>query len=197
MKDQYEKNSASVDLDLQKTKSKKRNKKKKKLIAFATSFVAFSVAVAILVGAIANYYLNKLNYGDIQGAVSDTLDAEEEIFFDISEFESMGSDDGLFVSTDFEYSGDEEWLDDSSTKSNKKTKSKIRDIIASAGNMIDSNISQQIQDQANAEIKDNINSDGVWYSDSVYNLLIIGYDAGAAEQVMFMALIEAGEEEEE
>ena len=133
----------------------------------------------------ANYYLDKLNYGDVQGSVSDTIDAEEEILFDVSAFESMGGEDGLFVSSDFEYSGDEDWLNDLPTQSNKKTKSKIRDIIAGAGNVIDENVSQQIQQQANAEIQENIKSDGVWYSDSVYNLLIIGYDAGAAEQVMF------------
>lgn len=182
MKDRYEQ--IDISVDSQKTKSNKKKSKKKKLIALATSFVALSLIASILVGVMANYYLNKLNYGDVKGSVSGTLDAEEEIFFDISGFESMGGD-GLFVSTDFEYSGDEDWLNDLPTNSNKKTKSKIRDIIASAGNVIDENVSQQIQQQANAEIKENINSDGVWYSDNVYNLLIIGYDAGAAEQVMF------------
>lgn len=44
----------------------------------------------------------------------------------------------------------------------------------------------KIQEAADSDIKENVENHGdVWYSDDVYNLLIIGYDAGDDEVVMF------------
>lgn len=44
----------------------------------------------------------------------------------------------------------------------------------------------EIQQQADKDIQQNISKDNdIWYSDDVYNLLIIGYDAGENEVVMF------------
>lgn len=152
----------------------KTARNEKKTIIICSSFLSVLLICALIVGIVANHYLNKLNYGDVEGVVSDTLDEEEEIDFDIAGLEEIT--EAMQEANDNEYKKIE--------KSPNNVKSS--GVISKSDDYSNLSTGKEIQAKANADIKENIeNSDGIWYSDSVYNLLIVGYDAGDAEAVMF------------
>lgn len=149
----------------------------KVLTAVAYSVLALIVVVAVTCGAIANVFLGKINYGDIKGTVSETLDEEEKIDFDIEETKTVNNTDKK----------------DTKKKDKEKTTVEDRIIINKKAEVIPENegyrkvkTSEKIEENANNDIEKNTSKvDDVWYSDDVYNLLIVGYDAGDAEKVMF------------
>jgi LCP family protein required for cell wall assembly len=145
----------------EKQKTEHSKKKEKKIIVICSSFLSLVLVAAIIAAVITNHYLSKINYGDVTGAVDENLDEEEEIDFDIAESKEISQGPA-----------------DSENSNVKKVISKEDDY-----NNLNSNA--EIQKKANDDIDKNINSDGIWQSDDVYNLLLIGYDAGDAEAVMF------------
>lgn len=149
----------------------KFNKKQKILIIAISVFCALMV-LFIAVFLIANHYLDKLNYGDIQGVVDENLDEEENVDFDIADYDEIT------------YKNEEKNNSQKSTKENTGNNGVYKILSKSEDyNLLD--VSKEVQKQANDDIKKNIESDGIWHSDDVYNVLVVGYDAGDAEAVMF------------
>lgn len=167
---QLSSNSDSPSEELKKENKSKKNKKKKVLIICLSVFCAVLI-LFVAACLIANHYLNKLNYGDVQGVVDENLDEEENIDFDIADYDEITDKNGKDSTDSFE---------DHFERQNGvyKILSKSEDY-----NML--NVSKEVQKKANDDIKENIESDGVWHSDDVYNVLVVGYDAGDAEAVMF------------
>lgn len=147
-----------------------QKKKEKIIISVCVSILSVFLAVVIIVSAVFNHYLNKVNYGDIKEvatANSDLmkqLDEEEQLDFDIVGSKPISdskdsSDDNLNEDAAEDYSD--------------------YDIIVENGESIEiSNIGKEVKKKADESIEKNISDNELWYSDDVYNLLIAGYDAG-------------------
>ena len=178
--------------------SSKKTAEKRVLIICLCAFIVLA-ALAGTAAGIANHYLNKVNYGDVTGKVDENLDEEEEIDFDIADYEIITDDEEVPEDEDETpvnsgTNGTKAKTGTGSSKSAKKTKKKktsvfnsiISKIIPESEDYNVLNAGKEIQQKANEEIEKNITeSDGPWYSDDVFNLLLIGYDAGDAEKVMF------------
>lgn len=145
---------------------------RKYLVSAAYTVVASALVISVIAGAYAEQLLNKINYGDIE-AIADRdielvkeLDKSEEINFDIADYSQIDNSNN-----------------DSAKESNPKPAKKqtIKQIIETNELKPNESFSKDIQQQANNEIKENITSDGAWRSDDVFNLLIIGYDAGMTD----------------
>lgn len=166
----------TVKIKIASLSAEERKKYKKRLIIIGSSVIALLIVLAVAAGITANHLLNKINYGDVEGVVDENLDEEEEIDFDIAEYKEI---------TDKNKSDAEKNSEaDDGNKSGKKS-SLIRNILKKEDDYNNLNAGKEVQQQANREIKENIESEGAWYSDSVINILIVGYDAGDAEAVMF------------
>lgn len=147
-------------------KIKKINEKR--ITAVAYSVLALIVVVAIVCGIIANTLLNKINYGDVTGKVSESLDSEEEINFDIEETKTVV------------------YKKEETTKADKIRITDAVEVIPENEGYERVQTSAEIEKKANNDIERNISEEkSIWYSDDVYNILIVGYDAGDEEKVMF------------
>lgn len=157
---------------LNKEHKSKLNKKQRILIICLSVFCALLI-LFVAACLIANHYLNKLNYGDVQGVVDENLDEEESIDFDIEDYDEIT------------YKNEEKKNSQKSGSKTSETKNGVYKILSKSDdyNMLD--VSKEVQKKANDDIKENIESDDVWHSDDVYNVLVVGYDAGDAEAVMF------------
>ncbi len=148
--------------------------RKKKITVIVSSVVSVVLVFSVVAGLLANHFLNKLNYGDVQGVVDKNLDEEEEIDFDVAEFSEIT--EAVENSTK---KPDEKKTDD------KKTENSIIKILTAKEDYNNLQASKEVQKKANDDIEKNIKSDDVWHSDDVYNVLVVGYDAGDNEAVMF------------
>lgn len=148
--------------------------RKKKITVIVSSIVSVVLVISIVAGLLANHYLNKLNYGDVQGVVDENLDEEEEIDFDVAEFSEITE-----AEENSTKKSDEKKTDD------KKTENSIIKILTEKEDYNNLQVSKEVQKKANEDIEKNIKSDDVWHSDDVYNVLVVGYDAGDDEAVMF------------
>lgn len=110
----------AADLKKEKKERKKKSKALKILIALLLVFAIIFGGIAVFI----NFYLSKMNYGDVQGKVDPNLDAAETLDFD--------------------------------GKSN-----------------------------ADDDIRKNLDDNVIWYDDRILNILLIGYDHGLEEKVMF------------
>ena len=165
-------------------KELKRNKKEKRLIAVCSSYLAVILAALIVVGSVANHYFGKLNFGDVENiadndaAAKAVLDSEEELDFDVVDFKQIAE----IQTTDKQTTTkNHEDFTNARTERYIPKKKTIQQVIDKNENLSGSNLGKEIQKQANKDIEENIISDGVWYSKDVYNLLIVGYDAGAVD----------------
>lgn len=163
-------------------------KREKKIILFCSSFLSLLLVAAIIAGTVANHFLGKINFGDIQGVVGKNLEAEEEIDFDIAEYEVIGGEDS-YVDFGIKKSTDRNNISGAEPSTQKRrVSSNGTGIKASYNYKVNETKSKEIQKKANEDIKNNVEeavTDGIWYSKDVFNLLIVGYDAGDREAVMF------------
>lgn len=159
-----------------------KHKKENRLFKICSIYLSVILIIAIVVGSVANHYLDKMNYGDVEEvadkdiSVKQVLDEVENFDFDIVDYKQITEKKVTSKSTAA--------VPKTTVKSQKKVKPKksAEEIIIDKRESLDnSNIGKEIQKKANEEIQENIISDGVWYSDEVYNLLIAGYDAGAVD----------------
>lgn len=162
----------------------KRNKNEKRIIAVCSSYLAVILAVLIVVGSVANHYFGKLNFGDVEDIADNdvsakaVLDSEEEIDFDVVEYKQITE-----TQTTEKQTAAKKQIKPKTVQTERYTQKKktVQQVIEKNENLSNSNLGKEIQKKANEDIKDNIVSDGVWYSEDVYNLLIVGYDAGAVD----------------
>lgn len=179
-------------------------KKENNAIKVCVSVLSFFLAITIAVFSVINHYLSKINYGDIEAvAEADAdlerqLDAEEEIDFDIVDYNEIGnSDETTTTQTTKSTSNASKKATSSknnnsnnrkptttrkynSTKSTNLTGTQLK-VIEKKEDLSNSSIGKEIQKQANQDIAENISDDVLWYSEDVYNILIAGYDAGATD----------------
>ncbi len=167
------KNSFVTETDSEKIKKVSE----KRLAIVAYSVLSFILIIGIVCGSVANSFLNKVNYGDIQGKVSDTLDEEEEIVFDVEKTAVINTDETTTATDDKEKTEEKE---------DKVIKTGVKEVIPENEGYKQVESSAEIEVKANNDIKQNIEEDNsIWYSDDVFNILVVGYDAGDAEKVMF------------
>ncbi len=156
--------------------------------------VSIIIVSGVVVGIYVNNVLDKVTFEDeINMSVDPNLENEEDIDFSLDEEEVTVDDnsDQTKKPTD---------KDNSTTKpSDKKKKNKTSESLVSIQKVENGVIKEYevpkdklkqeaaiIQQQADKDIEQNLKKDtGIWYSDDVYNLLIVGYDAGENEAVMF------------
>lgn len=127
------------------------------------------LVVAITVTATVNLYLNKINYGDVSEVATATpeamkeLDEQENISFDIVDSKEISDSD--------------------SASASDSVKKDYSDYLPSEDGLLIRNeeMGKDVQTKADKNIAENLSNSDVWYSDNVYNLLIVGYDAGDVE----------------
>lgn len=144
-------------------------RKKKIIFSVITGVVSLLLVVAITVTATVNLYLNKINYGDVSEVATATpeamkeLDEQENISFDIVDSKEISDSD--------------------SASASDSVKKDYSDYLPSEDGLLIRNeeMGKDVQTKADKNIAENLSNSDVWYSDNVYNLLIVGYDAGDVE----------------
>ena len=122
------------------------------------------MAVVIIVSAVFNHYLNKVNYGDIKEVATanselmSQLDEEEQLDFDI-----VGSKP---------ISASKDSSDDNLNEDEAEDYSDYEIIVENGESIEISNIGKEVKKKADESIEKNISDNELWYSDDVYNLLI-------------------------
>lgn len=152
------------------------------------------VAVCLVSGTAASIYINslldKVTYEDeINMSVDPNLEEDEDIDFSLDEEEPS--------QTEVADSADKGNITKPSTTKKKKKKTsdtlvsiqKVENGVVKDYQVDEDKLKEEaaaIQQEADKDIAQNITKDtSIWYSDDVYNLLIIGFDAGEDEAVMF------------
>ena len=147
-----------------------QKKKEKIIISVCVSILSVFMAVVIIVSAVFNHYLNKVNYGDIKQVATanselmSQLDEEEQLDFDI-----VGSKP---------ISASKDSSDDNLNEDEAEDYSDYEIIVENGESIEISNIGKEVKKKDDESIEKNISDNELWYSDDVYNLLIAGYDAG-------------------
>lgn len=144
-------------------------RKKKIIFSVITGVVSLLLVVAITVTATVNLYLNKISYGDVSEVATATpeamkeLDEQENISFDIVDSKEISDSD--------------------SASASDSVKKDYSDYLPSEDGLLIRNeeMGKDVQTKADKNIAENLSNSDVWYSDNVYNLLIVGYDAGDVE----------------
>lgn len=180
-----------------------KNSKKKRIIKTA---IIVLVSIGVLSGSVAGVYVNnlldKVNFEDeIVMSVDPDIEAEEELDFSLDEKEAITSDEPVTAAKPDELEANKPAANKkpsttkkTSTKKNKTSNSlvsiqKVENGVEKEYQVSKDQLKQEaavIQQQADKDIEQNLEKDtSIWYSKDVYNLLIIGYDAGEQEAVMF------------
>lgn len=166
-----------------KIKLSKIKNKKKILVICLSAFVAICAVITIIFVCNANSLLSKVNYESKDEAVTLNEEANNEL----DEKESI--DLKITQSTDVDDEKETTKSDASSESSKIKYIYEVKNGKSTKMEISDKEIEQkasEIQEEADKDIEENLeDKSGVWYSEDVYNFLIIGYDAGADEAVMF------------
>lgn len=140
------------------------------LISLLCVVLAVLVAFTGTGAIVTNHYLNKVNYDKgtfTTAATEKNLEQNESIDFDnVESSEKVDLQDGGNAS-----SGE-------SSNSNNSSGSSGSDVV----------LSGSIRKQANSGIEKNLSDKNIWYSDSVFNILIAGLDAGEKEATNFGTL---------
>lgn len=174
-----------------KTKFKKNNNKmpiskKAVLKGILAGFLCIIIFASTLLGVFANEFLNKINYHEPetpdQVTYDPALDIEEEINFQFDEEYTVESADITDIQTE-------------TTTKKENSSDKLEAIYkVENGETIKYTFTEdemkeeaeKIQNNADKDIQSNTSKSGdVWYSSDVYNLLIVGYDAGNREATSF------------
>ena len=176
-----------------------KNSKKKRIIKTA---IIVLVSIGVLSGSVAGVYvnnlLNKVNFEDeVVMSVDPDIEAEEELDFSVDEKDNKPSVEST-TSAKPDKSPDNNSSSTikkpSTTKKNNTSNSlvsiqKVENGVEKEYQVSTDKLKQEaavIQQQADKDIAQNLENDtSIWHSKDVYNLLIIGYDAGEQEAVMF------------
>ncbi|MBQ8784315.1 MAG: LCP family protein [Clostridia bacterium] len=167
-----------------------KNPQNKTLKLILITLLAIGIVSGSTVAIYVNSMLDKVNYeGEINMSVDPNLEEEEKIDFSIDETTTSAPDK----------KDDSDKAPDKNTSTTKPSTNKTSDNLV-AIYKVENGVNKEykvpadklkqeaavIQQQADKDIQQNITNDtSIWYSDDVYNLLIVGYDAGEKEAVMF------------
>ncbi len=173
---------------------KEQKKKKRKLIEIIVIVLAsISLVCTSTVVIYVNFLLDKVNYEDeVSMSVDPNLEKEETIDFsfdeeDYSNFDVIPEQDNSTASKDNnsgKLSGSKGNTSDSLVSIQKVENGVVKDYLVPESELKQE--AAEIQQQADKDIQQNLVVDNeIWYSKDVYNLLLIGYDAGENETVMF------------
>lgn len=168
------------------TKEKNDRKKENRILKICSAYLSVILVIAIVAVTVTGHYLGKVNFGDISAMADNdaeakaALDKEEELEFEIVDFKKIA---GVQPEEEKKTVRAEDFRPNTPQNSyqTKKQNKSAQKMIENREDLKNSGISKEVQKKANKEIQDNIVSDGVWYSEDVYNLLIVGYDAGAVD----------------
>lgn len=160
-------------------------KRENRTIKICVSVLSVFLAAVVAISAVINYYLGKVNYGDIKdvAAVSpellEQLDEEEKIDFEIVDYKEI-TEQGNDSSSKSIASGAKR-KNKKGSFNNSGTDFYTNAAIENKENIINSNIGKEVKKKADESIEKNIKNNDLWYSEEVYNLLIAGYDAGLTD----------------
>ena len=182
-----------MNIELKSLKNKEnKNKPSKKTIlkSVLAVFMCLMIFATTLLGVYANEFLNKINYHEPAAQEDITydpsLDIEEEINFQFDDYT-------IEEVTDITQLQTEEPTTKKETSSDKlEAIYKIEDGKQVEYVFTEEEMKQEaanIQNNADKDIQNNTSTKGdVWYSSDVYNLLIVGYDAGNREVTSFQGM---------
>ncbi|MBP9989721.1 MAG: LCP family protein [Ruminococcus sp.] len=161
--------------------------KKNPLKFVLIAVLAVGIIVAVILGIYTTKVLNKINRDTSSAAVSVNPEFEKE---EIIDFKNYNSEDNQNQKQETEKNNSA----DTSKKSENFSNSLSAIYEMKNGKLHKVELTEQemkkraaeVQQKGDKSIEKNIKvQNDVWYSDNVYNFLIVGYDAGDSEQVMF------------
>ncbi len=176
-----------------------KNSKKKRIIK---TVIIVLVSIGVLSGSVAGVYVNnlldKVNFEDeVVMSVDPDIEAEEELDFSIDEKEdsptveppTAAKPDKIPDKTRPQVTKKPTTTKKHNTSNSLVSIQKVENGVEKEYQVSEDKLKQEaavIQQQADKDIEQNLEKDtSIWYSADVYNLLIIGYDAGEQEAVMF------------
>lgn len=166
-----------------------KNPENKVLKIVLITLLVISITSASIVGIYVNNLLDKVTFEDeINMSVDPGLEEEEDIDFSLDE-------ETTTLKADVQDTDSDKTKPTTTKKKKKKTSESLVSIQKVENGVVkDYLVSKDklkeeaaiIQQEADKDIAQNITKDtSIWYSHDVYNLLLVGYDAGEQETVMF------------